>query len=255
MTIELFDSHCHVNAKAFDADREALLARASSAGVCGWLIPSVSTDEWASLMAFCQTHAHCFAALGIHPWVVEAANLRSLDMILSYIHCNPSVIKAIGETGLDRFKPHWKLQEQFFEAQIQLAEHTQLPIIIHSVKAHQPVLAYLKRYPKVSGVVHAFSGSLQEADAFIQLGYKLGVGGVITYPRSQKTRNAIAKIPLDSMVLETDAPSMPVNGYQGMRNEPERLVDVFDALCELRSESREQVAIQLAQTIKATLSV
>lgn len=255
MTIALFDSHCHINAKEFDADRDALLLRAMSVGISGWLIPSVASDEWESLLAFCHTHTHTYAALGIHPWVIESASRESLDRIQTLIDHNPLSVKAIGETGLDRFKPHWGLQEQFFDAHFGLAEQAQLPLIIHSVKAHQSVLATMKRHPQVTGIVHAFSGSLQEADAFIQRGYKLGVGGVITYSRAQKTRQAIASVPLDCLVLETDAPAMPINGYQGKRNEPERLVDVFDALCELRCESREQVALQLRQSVADILFV
>jgi len=255
MLPSLFDSHCHLNATAFDDDRDALILRATERGVLGWLVPSVSSADWQLTLSLCQRHPHIYAAIGIHPWSVSAGELTALNRLQALIGQHTVKVKAIGETGLNRLKPRWDLQEQFFDAQLAIARENKLPVIIHSVKAHSDVLRHVKRYPGVTGVVHAFSGSLQEAMGFIDQGYKLGVGGVITYPRALKTHATFSQVPLSSLVLETDAPAMPVFGYQGRRNEPERLLDVFHALCRLRRESTQEVAAQLNGGVNALLSL
>ena len=245
MQYRLFDSHCHVNAVEFDADRDALLHRAFDAGVSGWLIPSVSHSEWHPLLAFCKTKPQTYAALGIHPWFVQDADLRVLDGLPQLLSEWPDLFKAIGETGLDRLKPHWSQQVAFFEAHLAMARDCGLPIIVHSVKAHQEVLALVKRYPQVTGIIHGFSGSLQIAQDYVSTGYVIGVGAVITYERAQKTRKAISQLPLEALVIETDAPSMPVSGFQGERNRPEQLRIIFEQLCHIRSEAPQEIAQQL----------
>jgi len=129
------------------------------------------------------------------------------------------------------------------DAQLKLAKRYDLPVILHSRRTHDKLAAHLKRHdlPR-AGVVHGFSGSLQQAERFVALGYKIGVGGTITYPRASKTRDVMAQLPLSALVLETDAPDMPLNGWQGQANRPERIVEVFQTLCSLRSEPADVIA-------------
>ena len=136
----------------------------------------------------------------------------------------------------------WQKQQLFLESQLYLAKKYNLSVNLHSRKSHEQLFRFLKQanLPKC-GVVHGFSGSYEQAKRFVDLGYKIGVGGTITYERANKTRQAIAKLPLEALVLETDTPDMPVFGFQGQPNRPERIVHTFDALCSLRSENAEVI--------------
>ncbi|EGG4172565.1 metal-dependent hydrolase, partial [Salmonella enterica] len=154
-------------------------------------------------------------------------------------------VVAVGEIGLDLYRddPQFARQERFLDAQLQLAKRYDLPVILHSRRTHDKLAMHLKRQdlPR-TGVVHGFAGSLQQAERFVRLGYKIGVGGTITYPRASKTRDVMARLPLDALLLETDAPDMPLKGFQGQPNRPEQAARVFDALCELRPEPAEVIA-------------
>ena len=150
-----------------------------------------------------------------------------------------------GEIGLDLFgdDPQFERQQWLLDEQLKLAKRYDLPVILHSRRTHDKLAMHLKRHDlPCTGVVHGFSGSLQQAERFVQLGYKIGVGGTITYPRASKTRDVIAKLPLASLLLETDAPDMPLNGFQGQANRPEQAARVFDVLCELRREPADEIA-------------
>ncbi len=255
MHYRLFDSHCHLNAAEFDSDREPLLQSAMSVGVSAWLVPAVTVPEWIPLLEFCQTHGQMFAALGVHPWYVDTLPLQALDQLPDIAATWSDQFIAIGETGLDRLKPHWERQVQFFEAQLAVASTCKLPVIVHSVKAHPEVLATIKRFPSTTGIIHGFSGSLQEAQAFFAQGYRIGVGSVITYDRAQKTRKAVSLLPLEALVIETDAPAMPLSGYQGQRNRPEQLHVIFEQLCRLRNEPPQKIAQQLWENTQAALGI
>ncbi len=152
---------------------------------------------------------------------------------------------AIGEIGLDLYRddPQFDKQQRFLEAQLKLAKAYQLPVILHSRRTHDKLAQILRRYdlPR-RGVVHGFAGSLQQAQAFIKLGYAIGIGGTITYERASKTRQTVAQLPLSSLLLETDAPDMPLQGFQGQPNRPERARQVWEVLCSLREESPEEIA-------------
>lgn len=143
-------------------------------------------------------------------------------------------------------EPLFDLQQRVLIAQLKLAKQYDRPVILHSRKSHDQLAAILRRYPvPACGVIHGFAGSLSQAQAFIKLGYSIGVGGTITYERANKTRQAIAQLPLTSLVFETDAPDMPVSGFQGEPNRPERIQWIFQSLCELRHESPDEIAQQL----------
>lgn len=243
--MKLIDSHCHLNFSEFKADRDYLISQAESIGICKWLVPSVSVSDWPEIHQLSLQYPQVYAALGIHPWYVTRYPLSSLFEIKSLHSSYPETIIAIGETGLDRLKPDWDKQCRYFEAHLELADDLNLPVVIHNVKAQEAVLKIWRSYPKLSGVIHGFSGSLEQAEQLIAHRLYIGIGGSITYERARKTRLTAASLPLEYLLVETDAPSMPLSGFQGELNKPGQLRAVFDCLCSLRKETPQQIAQQL----------
>ncbi|MGL5759005.1 TatD family hydrolase [Plesiomonas sp.] len=248
-----FDTHCHFDAEPFAVDTAAAWQSAQAAGVSKIVVPSTGPENFSTVLALTR-YLHIYAALGIHPHTrvphldTALAQLQRLlqQQLLSVSELPTSrKVVALGEIGLDAVVLNQDMDAQYLllRRQLRLANQFKLPVILHSRQTHDLLLRELRQYPvERTGVLHAFSGSREQALAFIRLGYSIGVGGVITYPRANKTRAAIAALPLSALVLETDAPYMPVCGRQGEPNCPERLVDVFAALCELRSESPQEIA-------------
>ena len=251
----LIDTHCHFDAPPFAGHCEEAWAQARSQGVAAMLVPAVSEQNFAAVLAL-SAQEGIYAALGLHPLFVaqhtESA-LACLETLLTQ-HAAGALctddgralkVSAIGEIGLDLWMPEPDLARQItlLRAQLALANRFALPVVLHSRKSHDLLLRELRRCPPArGGVLHGFSGSLQQAQAFVALGLCIGVGGVISYARAQKTRRTVAALPLECLVLETDAPDMPLSGYQGQPNRPERVQQVFQALCELRSESPDYIA-------------
>jgi TatD DNase family protein len=246
----LFDTHCHLDFACFGDDFPAQLERCHLAGVRKLVLPSTGADNWDRLRSLCESHDGVYFALGCHPFFLHSNSLESLMDLNDRLKDRPAHCVAIGECGLDSMiTVSQALQERCFDIQIELAMQYQLPLIIHSRKSHSRVIAMLKqRKYQGSGVIHAFSGSYEQAIQFIDLGFKLGVGGVITYPRANKTRNAIARVALEDLVLETDAPDMPILGRQGQLNHPQYLSQILDALALLRNQDPELIAASLWRT-------
>ncbi|AEY00764.1 TatD-like deoxyribonuclease [Oceanimonas sp. GK1] len=242
----LTDTHCHFDFTAFADDRAGHWQRAQAAGVHRLVIPGVEERQWPGLPALCDTLAGTRYALGLHPWWVEGASAQWQPRLVAALNAADERCVAIGETGLDMAcKLPLAEQEDALVFQLKLACERGLPVIMHSHKAHDRLLKWLRRFTPVGGVVHGFAGSLQQAEAFWKLGIHLGIGGTITYERAQKTRNTVAAMPLEALVLETDAPDMPLCGFQGQPNHPERLPLVLQALAELRREPVAQLATAL----------
>ncbi len=245
MTFRFIDTHCHFDFPPFTGDEANSLARAAGAGVTGIIVPATEAANFARVTALADEHDALYAALGLHPIVIENHTDACLEKLEEALKTRPKKLLAMGEIGLDLYRadPQFDRQEQILDAQLKLAKRYDLPVILHSRRTHDKLAMHLKRHnlPK-TGVVHGFAGSLQQAQRFIDLGYCLGVGGTITYPRASKTRDVIAQLPLSSLLLETDAPDMPLNGFQGQPNRPERVAKVFDTLCELRPEAPDVIA-------------
>jgi len=234
----LYDTHCHIDFKAFDDDREQVVKSAFEAGVERFMVPGVSAEQWPRLQQRVEQFSSWRFALGLHPWFIQQHNrhqLKELEQALSNQH---ERLRAVGEIGLDATCENSDLQRELFIEQLKLAKQFRLPAIIHHRKTLETTHPLVKQYGPESGVIHAFSGSYEQAMKFVDCGYKLGVGGVITYTRAQKTRQAIARVPLSALVLETDSPDMPVCGYQGERNEPARVAKVLEVLADLREVSK-----------------
>lgn len=242
---KFYDTHCHFDFPPFTGDEIASLEKAERAGVERIIVPAVEAERFARVLALAERHSMLYAAIGLHPIVIHKHQDASLALLEHHLQQRPASLVAIGEIGLDLYmdNPLFERQEEILEAQLEMAKRYNLPVILHSRRTHDKLAARLKRHslPR-TGVVHGFSGSLQQAQRFVELGYFIGVGGTITYPRASKTRDVMAKLPLNSLLLETDAPDMPLNGRQGEPNRPERVADVFQTLCELRTETSEVIA-------------
>jgi TatD DNase family protein len=240
--MRLYDTHCHLDVSEFEPDRDQVIERARRAGVSDFLVPGIRRDTWSGLLALCNRQAGCHPALGLHPVYLEqhaAADLEELDLWLA--RERPA---AVGEIGLDFALKELDRarQQQLFDAQLALARRHELPVVIHCRKAHDAVLASLKRIPVSGGICHAFNGSLQQAQQYIALGFKLGFGGMLTYERSSKLRRLATELPLEAIVLETDAPDMTVASHRFQRNSPEYLPEVLQVLAALRALPAEAVA-------------
>lgn len=244
------DTHCHFDFPPFSESEEESLERAANAGVRQILVPAVTADRFSLVLAQSARHPALYAALGLHPLYVDRHSDRDLALLESYLGAAPEKLVAVGEIGLDLYmeQPLFARQLTLLQQQLKLAQRYRLPVILHSRRAHDPLAAELRKARlERTGVVHGFAGSLVQAQRFIQLGYAIGVGGTITYPRAQKTRQVVAQLPLTSLLLETDAPDMPLAGYQGQPNRPERVAEVFTALCRLRSEPADVIAHTLLE--------
>lgn len=245
MSFRFIDTHCHFDFPPFTGDEAHSLQLAGEAGVEKIIIPATAAENFARVRALAERFSPLYAALGLHPIVIEQHTDEDLARLQHALETRPAKVIAIGEIGLDLYRddPQFAKQERFLEAQLQLARRYDLPVILHSRRTHDRLAMHLKRQdlPR-TGVVHGFAGSLQQAERFVQLGYKIGVGGTITYPRASKTRDVMARLPLEALLLETDAPDMPLNGFQGQPNRPEQVSRVFGVLCELRPEPAELIA-------------
>ncbi|MBI0113927.1 MULTISPECIES: TatD family hydrolase [unclassified Gilliamella] len=236
------DTHCHFNFPAFVTDLDNSINNIRQAKINSLIIPAVSAAHFNQILQLTEQYSELYAALGLHPiYQHSSADLEQLSDIVS---THPTKLVAIGEIGLDLYDQSvdWQQQLDFFRAQLVLAKRYDLPVLIHSRKTHDIIYHELHQANlPCRGVIHGFSGSYQQALQFIKLGYYIGVGGVISYTRANKTRQTIAKIPLESLVLETDAPDMPLSGRQGQINRPENIVDIFNILSQLRTEQSSQI--------------
>ena len=254
--LRLFDSHCHLDLPELNAEQLAHWRSAQQVGVEKLLIPAVEQAAWHNLLHLHQQHPYWYIALGIHPWWAAKAGLDALNELDSLLAKHNSHVAAVGEIGLDFAldADSFDVQATLFSQQLKLASKYHKPVILHHRKSQPQLLAELKKQQFAEGgILHAFSGSQQQAQAFIDLGFKLGIGGTITYERAEKTRHSVRKLPLSCFVLETDAPAMPLAGFQGQVNTPAQLALVFNALCQLREEPAEQIAEQLWQNTSEVL--
>lgn len=254
MNGRFIDTHCHFDFPPFTGDEEASIQRAAAVGVNKIIIPATEADNFPRVLALAERFPQLYAAIGLHPIVVERHSDESLAQLEAAIALKPAKLVAVGEIGLDLYRenPQFERQQSLLDEQLRLAKRYDLPVILHSRRTHDKLALHLKRHnlPR-TGVVHGFAGSFQQAERFVQLGYKIGVGGTISYPRASKTRDVMAQLPLSSLVLETDAPDMPLNGYQGQPNRPERVAEVFTHLCSLRHESPEEIVTALLENTHA----
>ncbi|BAN34385.1 TatD-related deoxyribonuclease [Sulfuricella denitrificans skB26] len=249
----LIDTHCHLDAAEFDADRDQVAVRARATGVEAIVVPGVERVGFDNLLATCARYPGCVPALGIHPMYVDSAQPEDLTALREMIVMHHPV--AIGEIGLDFFVPDYdrERQEFYFSEQLKIAREFDLPVLLHIRRAQDTVLKFLRLAKVKGGIAHAFNGSRQQAEEFIKLGFKLGFGGAMTYDRATKLRELAATLPLDSIVLETDAPDIPPAFIGKARNSPEYLPRIAETLAELRGMSVAEVVEATTANAKAIL--
>lgn len=254
----LFDTHCHFDRDEFSDKIDEEISIAKQFGVEMFLIPGCGAFNWERIESICNCNSGMFYSLGLHPYFIEQhldEHLNLLDQLLSRKN---SRCVAVGECGLDFYhsRESEERQKTLLSKQIQLANKYHLPLILHSRKAHQESIKMLRQNNILSGgVIHAFTGSVQQAMDYINLGFFIGVGGSITYPRATKTRQTISQIPLSSIVLETDAPDMPIFGHQGENNHPKNLKIILNELNVLRSEDKQTIADQVFKNSKSMYTI
>ncbi|MFT6927428.1 MAG: TatD DNase family protein [Psychromonas sp.] len=251
------DSHCHLNFACFDIEREMLLQQLQQNNITKLIIPATHRAQWRQINELCESHPNLYYALGYHPHFLDHFKPGDLQYLQTLLENKNAQCVALGEIGLDKFsKTAIQIQEPIFTEQLKIADQLGLPVILHVVKKQGRVLEILRQLNFTQGgVYHAFSGSYEVALDFIKLGFKIGVGGVITYPNSLTTRETISRLPLESLVLETDAPDMPLYQQQQANNTPLNLLHIFEALASLRSESKKCLASQLYANTRSLFSL
>lgn len=238
----LVDSHVHTDDERLNLDRQHVIASARTHNIAAQIVPAVSQQHWPRLKQLCDEHDDLHPCYGLHPcFCTEHTNAHLLELA-QWLGKEPAV--AVGECGLDYAiaGADKARQQHLFAAQLALAREFNLPIVIHAVRAVEDVIRMIRVSGHYRGMVHSFNGSIQQANRLIDLGYMLSFGGAMTYPKAKRLRSMVASLPLDSLLLETDAPDQPALKYHGQRNEPAYLVDVWQSLCELRDEDAETVA-------------
>lgn len=255
IAMELIDTHCHLDVAEFDADRDAVLARCRAAGVSRIVIPAIDAAGWEPLLALCAREPGLYPALGLHPIYLDQHQPGDLDTLKTLVAAHRPL--AIGEIGLDYYIENLdrERQQTLFEAQLHIARDADLPVIVHVRKAHDQVLKTLRRIQVRGGIIHAFNGSLQQGEQYLDLGFRLGFGGTLTYAGSKRIRRLAGELPLSAIVLETDAPDIVVASHRGERNSPEYLPECLAALAEVRGEEPAFLARETGRNAEAVLGL
>ena len=235
--MQLIDTHTHLDFPDFDADRTRLLARSRALGVERMVVLGVDQRHWQRV----------WDLFGLHPVYLNEHRPEHLTELRAWLTRldGHAQLCAVGEIGLDYFLPQLDrdAQQRLFEGQLQLAADFNLPALLHVRRSHAQVIATLKRFKlKRGGIIHAFAGSREEAREYIKLGFKLGVGGAATWPQALRLRKVLTDLPLDALVLETDAPDMAPAMFPHQRNSPQHLPNICQALAEVLNISPEQLA-------------
>jgi TatD DNase family protein len=229
----LVDTHLHLDLEQFDPDRADVIANARAAGVQGFVLIGFDERRWNSTAALCDAHAGMVRTAGVHPNSAMSWHAGSRTALAEQLVMDDVV--ALGEIGLDFFRDNSEpdVQREVFIEQLELARELELPVIIHQRSAEQEVLEVLTHYAPLRGVMHCFSGDLEFAARCLALGFHLGLGGVVTYPKSDLIREAVAAAPLDRLLLETDAPFLAPQAWRGKRNQPAYVGSVAECIAQL----------------------
>lgn len=243
----LIDTHNHLDFPPFDGDRGAVLERSRAGGVERQVVIGVYQAHWQRLWELVCREPGLHATLGLHPAFLHMHRPEHLGDLRDWLQrlAGDDRLCAIGEVGLDYYieNPDKPRQQELFEAQLGLANEFELPVLLHVRRAHAAVVATLKRLrPARGGIAHAFSGSYEEAREYIKLGFKLGLGGAGTWPQALRMHKVLRQLPLESIVLETDAPDITPHSHAGERNSPEFLPDICAALAEIKGVSSQELA-------------
>jgi TatD DNase family protein len=261
--IVLVDTHCHLDAAEFDADRDAVYAAATKVSTCETapggavvttiVVPAIERANFGTVASICREYPGCVPGYGIHPMYVDRARPEDLGVLRDILRSEAAV--AVGEIGLDHHvNPRDDAKQRcYFIEQLKLARDFDLPVLLHVRKSIDSILKCLREHPVPGGIAHAFNGSRQQAEEFIKLGFKLGFGGAMTFPGSKRIRDLAATLPLDSIVLETDAPDIPPVWKSGGRNTPADLLPIAETLAKLRLLPLNEIAAATTRNARAVL--
>jgi TatD DNase family protein len=248
--LTLVDSHVHLDDAAFADDRDAVIKRAGAAGVGTLIIPAVDAVSWPRIKALCANHPQLFPAFGLHPMYLEQHAPEHIDALPAWL--DDANVVAVGEIGLDFHVEglDHELQRQYFTSQLAIAHERDLPVIVHARGALEEVILTLRRMPGIRGVVHSFSGSEQQAEHLWRMGFHIGLGGPVTYDRAQRLRRIVTQMPIEFLLLESDAPDQPGANHRGQRNEPAHITEVLQCIAALRDESQASVAAATTANVR-----
>jgi TatD DNase family protein len=240
--IEMIDSHCHLDHDRFDLDRDKIVARAKARNINRIVIPATTASRWHKVKQVSESYAGVFPAYGLHPMFMSQHQLHQLTELDTWLDREKPV--AVGECGLDFFNSRIdeKQQLELFSAQLQLAKNYQLPVIVHVRRAMDQTISLLRKHAPLTGVIHSFAGSLQQAQQLIYLGFKLGIGTTIGFERAKKLQSVIASVPDHGLLIESDAPDQPGANHRGERNEPAFIGEQLTTIAMLRGVSENQMA-------------
>lgn len=244
--MKLIDSHCHLDDDRFDFDRDQIVSRARDQNIGKIVIPATTANRWAKVKSVCESYEGLYPAYGLHPMFMEAHRVQHLDDLDAWLGREKPV--AVGECGLDFFigKENEKQQMKFFSDQLHLAKNHQLPVIVHVRKAMDQTISLLRKNPSLTGVIHSFAGSQQQAEQLIDLGFKLGIGATVGFERAKKLRSIVATVPVHGLLIESDAPDQPGANHRGERNEPAFIVEQLATIALLRDVTE----FDLAQALR-----
>jgi TatD DNase family protein len=251
----MIDSHCHIDFDIFDNDRDNVLQRAKNCGVSDIVLPGVLRKDWSKIQTLSTQHENIHPCYGLHPCFADQHSEDDLAALEEQITSNTCI--AVGEIGLDyrNLQPDRELQSRYFEAQLEIADKHKLPVVIHSVYATEEVIQSLKKYPNLEGMIHSYSGSFEQAEQLVKMGFYISMGGAFTYDKALKLRIVAEDIPLESLLIETDSPDQPDADHFDQRNEPAFLANILSCLDMLREESKEQIAEQTAANTRELFGI
>jgi TatD DNase family protein len=244
MTVQYFESHAHYDDRRFDGDRYELLAALPGKGVAQIINAGADLPSSKASVQLAEAFPHVYATVGVHPH--EAKTLSEGGMKELEAFCAHPKVLAVGETGLDFYYDHSPrdVQRYWFKRQLELAGKVNLPVIIHSRDAAQETFDIIKDSPVRRGIIHSYSGGVPMALAYIEIGFTIGIGGVVTFDKSKKLPEVVKAIPLDKIVIETDAPYLTPAPHRGKRNDSSYLCHIVEAIAGIKGVSHEKVAAQ-----------
>ncbi|MDR2872374.1 MAG: TatD family hydrolase [Xanthomonadaceae bacterium] len=251
----LIDTHCHLDAAEFDHDRNAVVERATAMGVVSQIVPAIRMSNWRTIRVICTQYRNLFPAYGLHPIYLSEHRPEHLTQLRDWIeHDRPY---AIGECGLDFFIRDLDpaTQQYYLHQQLQIAREYDLPVIVHARRSVDAVIAAIRNIGRVRGVIHSFSGSPEQARQLWKLGFFVGLGGPVTYERAQRLRRLVTTMPLEQLLLETDAPDQPDATIRGQRNEPSRLPVILETIAKLRHQPMDEIASRTTANAKSLFNL
>jgi len=253
--MKLIDTHCHLDDTIFDSDRDKILQHCSQLGINKIILPATKAKCWHKTIQISENYKETYLTLGLHPLFISEHINADLDRLKESIVAHKPV--AVGEIGLDFFIKNTDKTRQtdFFVQQLDIAQEHKLPVVLHVRKAHDEILKLLKEFNISGGSCHAFNGTLDQAKRYIDLGFKLGFGGTMTYPNARKIHQLAKDIAIEHILLETDAPDMTGHAHKGERNSPEYLVDALNSLAEIKSMDVETIADQTTKNAEALFKI